>query len=717
MAKKTTKPKNDSLVVQDFSINVRTVDWTRKTLETWRQARQSATSVINPIRKLLYDLYEDILSDEHLSSVIDQRRLGVTSSTLVYTINGKPVDAINKLIATEGFESLIKHLFDSKLWGFTLCLAEFTKTDALGNLSPNVELVPRAHVIPSRSLVVPEPTNAAEGIDFTQPPYPNTYCWAGDKMDLGLLFKAAPLVLMKRGNISDWADFNQIFGRPFIKGTYDPLQPQVKAQLDTALANVGGKTYMTIPDGSDVELMNADSTGASDTYNMFDDREDAAISKLILLQTMTTEDGSSESQAKIHAEVAKRLAQADRQFILRILNTRVKWMLIAQGVLSGRAINGEFQYIEEEEQLSKKDRLEMDILIHEKVGKLPKAYFAEEYNVEFVDDSDEEEEDPEEDPQQEETGDDPEEEPADPEEKNLKASSVRTQRENLLNQFLDFFFNSPEPVEPELGAILNQLYGRHTLELAGGTPKIFLKISGLIKKGVKNIFNGFNGLIEPNLFNATNIVIQEGISAGVIEFEKPNKAFLDHMAKTGQWFAARKTYRQQQELAALLAIDGRKATWSQFRKASRTIVQSYNETWLKTEYDTAVRAARMGSRWKEFEASADLYPNLEYTASRSATPRDDHKKLYGVIRPLDDDFWVKHYPPSDYNCKCGAEPTDTDPTPVPDSAPDPAPGLDHNPGKTNAVFNLDTHPYSQNLTDDQKKAIDKEGEKLGKKNG
>jgi hypothetical protein len=61
--------------------------------------------------------------------------------------------------------------------------------------------------------------------------------------------------------------------------------------------------------------------------------------------------------------------------------------------------------------------------------------------------------------------------------------------------------------------------------------------------------------------------------------------------------------------------------------------------------------------------------------------------------------------------QCGVNQSDADETPVPTSGPKPAPGLDHNPGKTGEVFSK-SHPYSDKLDDDTLKQIDDEGEKL-----
>jgi phage gp29-like protein len=381
MAKKTVKPEN--ITVQDFSINIRSIDRTPKNLDKWRQALQSAENIIRPSRQLLYDLYAEIVLDDHLISVMDQRRLAVTTSTLTFQHEGEEVDSINALIDSEAFELLLEHILDSRFYGYSLIKADFK----LGL----VELVPRAHVVPAAGLVVSNPYDTV-GLDYTQRPYPNYYLAAGKTNSLGLILPATPLVLIKRGDLSDWAQFNEVFGQPTRVGRYDPNMPGQKEQMQQALKESGAMAYLTIPVGAELDFVEANKTGAADTYDKLFDRMENGLSKLIVGQTMTTTDGSSRSQGEVHERVARKIAQSDRQFVLRLLNGRFRQMLLAQGY--GEAAQGEFQFMEEEEQLSKKDRLEMDIKIHGSVGRLKKEYFAAEYNVEFVDDSDEPEQQP-----------------------------------------------------------------------------------------------------------------------------------------------------------------------------------------------------------------------------------------------------------------------------------------------------------------------------------
>lgn len=66
----------------------------------------------------------------------------------------------------------------------------------------------------------------------------------------------------------------------------------------------------------------------------------------------------------------------------------------------------------------------------------------------------------------------------------------------------------------------------------------------------------------------------------------------------------------------------------------------------------------MAQQWADFEADADLYPNLRIVTAGDARVRDEHKALEGLTLPINHSFWKKHTPPFDWGCRCGLIQTD-----------------------------------------------------------
>lgn len=90
-------------------------------------------------------------------------------------------------------------------------------------------------------------------------------------------------------------------------GTYDTETERQK--LLRTLHEIRGGGAIVIPKGIDLELAQALRDSGGD-YEKFVNLMNAAISKIILQQTMTTDDGASLSQAQVHAKVSGYNAKA-----------------------------------------------------------------------------------------------------------------------------------------------------------------------------------------------------------------------------------------------------------------------------------------------------------------------------------------------------------------------------------------------------------------------
>jgi len=104
----------------------------------------------------------------------------------------------------------------------------------------------------------------------------------------------------------------------------------------------------------------------------------------------------------------------------------------------------------------------------------------------------------------------------------------------------------------------------------------------------------------------------------------------------------------------------------------------------KTEQVTAINRARTGRQYAEMNSgmNAELYPNIRWLPSRSATPREEHRHYWGLVLPKDDAFWKTNQPGNLWNCKCDWEETLAKPTrkPSEEAWTKPDKGLDGNPG-------------------------------------
>jgi SPP1 gp7 family putative phage head morphogenesis protein len=81
---------------------------------------------------------------------------------------------------------------------------------------------------------------------------------------------------------------------------------------------------------------------------------------------------------------------------------------------------------------------------------------------------------------------------------------------------------------------------------------------------------------------------------------------------------------------------------------------------LETIFRTNMQSAYAVGAWEAIEASKESLPYLMYDAIDDGRAREEHAKFDGLVLPVDHPFWKEHYPPNDYNCRCGTIQMDED---------------------------------------------------------
>lgn len=138
----------------------------------------------------------------------------------------------------------------------------------------------------------------------------------------GLARLAAVGYMCKAWTWKDWMGFADIFGMPMRVGRYGPgASKDDISTLMSAVANLGSDAAAVIPDSMRIDFTQAANvTGAGDFFKGLAEWWDKQISKGVVGQTMSTDDGSSQAQATIHNEVRLDLLQADAKAESNTLN-------------------------------------------------------------------------------------------------------------------------------------------------------------------------------------------------------------------------------------------------------------------------------------------------------------------------------------------------------------------------------------------------------------
>lgn len=165
-------------------------------------------------------------------------------------------------------------------------------------------------------------------------------------------------------------------------------------------------------------------------------------------------------------------------------------------------------------------------------------------------------------------------------------------------------------------------------------------------------------------------------------------------------FVFAKTFQQINDMSNfILDANGDQILFAEFKKSAMQIFNIYNGTWLETEFNTAKSITESAIRWEQIQENKDILPLLRYSTVGDGRVRKNHKKLDDIIRPVDDVFWDKNYPPNDFNCRCIVEELEegeiSDVSHIEDEEVNPV--FRSNPAKTGKIFSEDSHPYFNGL--------------------
>ncbi|WP_028897619.1 DUF935 family protein [Prevotella sp. HUN102] len=307
---------------------------TRKDIGDWRTAWQMAINADNPNRQRLYDVYRDVEVDLHLSGCIQQRE-GFVLARSFKLVNEKgdedeqAVDYFNK----SWFKQLMKYALDANYWGHSLIELGELMTDTNNMLYYNgVKLIPRKHVIPEYSRVVKQLGDEWQsGINYHEPPFVDWLIEVGQPDALGLYLKAATQTIPKKNALAFWDTFAEIFGMPMRIARTTTRDDKELSKMEKMMADMGTEGWGIFQQGTDIEVVESTK---GDSFNVYDrriDRANSELSKLIIGQTMTIEDGSSLSQSETHLEVFQNLVDSDCDMLRDVINNQLIPRMIQHG--------------------------------------------------------------------------------------------------------------------------------------------------------------------------------------------------------------------------------------------------------------------------------------------------------------------------------------------------------------------------------------------------
>jgi phage gp29-like protein len=271
-----------------------------------------------------YRVYEEILRDDQVKSTFEQRRVAVVAREWAVEPGGDSAldvaaaDDLRETLTRIGFDRVTDRMLYGTFYGFAASECLFSIADSRVRLDAVKVRKPRRFgFAPDGSLRLRTMQNP-QGQKL-----PDRKFWTftvgsdndDDPYGIGLAHWLYWPTFFKRHGLKFWMIFLEKFGQPSAIGEYPPNA--TKDEQDKLLAAVSSITTdsgMIMPQGMLVRLLEAARSGTAD-YAALCDRMDAAISKVVLGQTMTTDDGASLSQAQVHWDVREGILKADADLV------------------------------------------------------------------------------------------------------------------------------------------------------------------------------------------------------------------------------------------------------------------------------------------------------------------------------------------------------------------------------------------------------------------
>ncbi len=288
------------------------------------------------------ELYEEMEEkDAHLGAVLQTRKLAVAGLQWEVTPSGTSEDAAisaalvkDALAHAAGFDEAILALVDAVGKGFS-AVELIWRADAgrvaLNALRPVSQrsfsfLAPDG--LPSgepRLLTEANPVRGEALTPFKFAVHANmsrTSC----PQRAGVLRPCAWMYLFKNYTLKDWLIFNERYAMPMRIGKFGPSASEADRRvLRNAVFNLGADAAAVISEGTVIELLESPGKGGSaDLYQRLAEYCDAAISKAVLGQTLTTEQtGGTYATARVHEGVREDITAADARALERTITSQI----------------------------------------------------------------------------------------------------------------------------------------------------------------------------------------------------------------------------------------------------------------------------------------------------------------------------------------------------------------------------------------------------------
>ena len=337
-------------------------------------------------------LYEAVLSDPQVKSVLAQRQLAVTQcewqvdAASDRRVDKKAAESLRSQLNHIGWDRVTTHMLYGVFYGYAVAEIIYAREGAQVVMDQvkvrnrrrfrfgkdgDLRLLTAEHMLEGLPAEAPYFWHFSTGADHDDEPY-----------GLGLAHWLYWPVLFKRNGLKFWLIFLEKFGMPTAKGEYDTnATPAERQQLLAATRAIQSDAGIIVPKGMILELMEASRSGTAD-YKTLHDTMDDTIAKVVVGQTASSQGTAGKlGNEQLQADVRRDLVKADADLICESFNRGpVRWL--TEWNFPGAEPPRVYRVVEEPEDL--KARAERDKAIRDIGYKPTLAYIEETYGGEWA---------------------------------------------------------------------------------------------------------------------------------------------------------------------------------------------------------------------------------------------------------------------------------------------------------------------------------------------
>lgn len=612
-----TRPLSSRKNPNMFKIVEAFKDRSRKDIRKWRQGLQLIQSPDKPRYNVYHDLIEDLLTDGHLQSQIQLRKLSTlnTDYRIIDRVSGTENEDLMYILQQQWFFEFIEYCLDAILFGASV--VEFTEFE---NEKIKINLIPRRNVVPSKGWIVPDLSKDTV-IAYNEDKFKPWVIQIRPDKDLGIINNIVPNLIWKRNVAQSWAEFCEKFGLPLITATTNTTDSKVIDNVHGMLLELGEASVGTFPPGTEIQFQEANRTDAFNVYKQFLQTNADEISKQLVGSTMLSDQGTNRSQTEVHERsLDNKIAQADKRMIQFIINDQLFPLLRMHGYKIGDNDFFEFKTAEQEIDLDKLWNITNGLLMN---GYEPEQeWISKTFNIPLVGD------------------------------RRIPAFGFGFQQnpDNRTN-----FIPVAKTGKKKRYEGLSCSCGNHVQAVSGPSQK---EIEDFTKKLIEYIFEGKDTLgIEAGLIATEANVLLQALRTNFKtynQFAGPDHLMLQMMEYNLFEFATGKTEARMAAMTELLFDEKKELRdFTDFRLECDKLMKPYNKNWLETEYNLSIAVGQNSAQYVRFMAEKDsITPYVKYQTAGDDRVRASHAALDGKIFNLNDKEAMDLWPPNGYGCRC-----------------------------------------------------------------